>query len=141
MTVVTRKTDYATRVLLHLALRPVHHWTTSREVAEIQGIPERLVGSVVSQLAKAGLVETKRGKGGGIRLGIPSSRITMLDVVRVMQGPIQLNTCLSSTDSCNLSDACSMKNSWAHTQDILDEELRSTTFEDLAEAGESTPEW
>jgi len=109
-------------------------WTTSRTVAEIQGIPERLVGSIVSQLARAGYVVTKRGKGGGIRLGMPSSEISLFDVVRVMQGPISLNACLVSTDACKLADRCPMRWTWARSQQVLVEELQSTTFENLADA-------
>ena len=131
MTMVNRKTDYAARLLLHLASRPMGDWTTSREIAEIQRIPERLVGTIVSQLARAGLVATKRGKGGGIRLGMPSSQISLHDVVCVMQGPISLNTCLSNIDSCELADNCPMREPWARSQRLLVDQLQATTFEEL----------
>ena len=137
MTIVTRKTDYATRLLLYLARRPLGDWTASREIAEIQDIPQRLVGSIVSQLAKAGFVLTKRGKGGGIRLGMSPAQINLNDVVSTMQGPISLNTCVSSVDACKFADICSMKDSWARSQSLLVEQLRATTFDELAKASDS----
>jgi DNA-binding IscR family transcriptional regulator len=52
-----------------------------------------------------------------------------------MQGPISLNTCIISIDCCKQADGCPMRESWARSQQVLIEDLRATTFEELARAG------
>jgi len=138
VTVVTRKTDYACRVVLQLAKMPAGSWTTSRVVAASQDIPVRLIGSIISRLAKAGLVITKRGKGGGISLALPTCEISLLDVLRAMQGSVALNTCSISMGPCRLSELCPMRVPWERCQEALMEELRTATFDELAKGATAT---
>jgi Rrf2 family protein len=136
VTIITRKSDYAARVLLHLAALPPGSWTTAQRIADRQSIPNLLVGQIVSQLAKAGLLLTRRGKGGGIQMARPAAEISLLDVVEAMQGPLSLNVCTSDPEQCALTPECLMHEAWVRTQASLDSELRGETLEKLV--GRST---
>ena len=137
MTVINRKTDYATRILLHLAMLPPGSWTTAQEVARRRLIPGRLIRHVISQLVREGLLVTKRGKGGGMRLARPASEISLLDVLEAMQGPFSLNVCIEDPEGCQLMPECPMHEAWVRAQAVLARQLRQETLDKLAQRGET----
>ncbi|MFJ4677453.1 MULTISPECIES: Rrf2 family transcriptional regulator [Kitasatospora] len=84
---ISAKADYAARALVELACdtgRPL----TCEAIASSQEIPFRFLKSVVGDLRRAGLVRSQRGCEGGYWLGRPASDITLLDVVRAVDGEL-----------------------------------------------------
>lgn len=83
---ISAKADYAVRALLELACsdRPL----TAEEVAGAQGIPSRFLGSILTDLRRAGLVTSRRGTDGGYRLARPAREISVADVMRATDGPL-----------------------------------------------------
>ena len=136
MTVITRKSDYAARVLLHLATLPRGGWVTAQQIAERQAIPDQVVRHVVRRLAGADLLVTKRGKGGGIRIARPATDITLKDVVEAMQGPLILNVCANESQACPLAPGCPMVDVWERSERALADLLAGETLQELAERGE-----
>jgi len=139
VTLINRKTDYATRILLHLARLPAGSWTTSGAVARDQLIPQRLIGQIVSMLAKAGLVITKRGKGGGVRMARAAAQISLLDVVEAMQGTPSLNLCIGEPARCRMVGRCPMDRAWARCEEGLAEGLRRETLDQLVNLDSGLP--
>ncbi|MEV6594891.1 RrF2 family transcriptional regulator [Streptomyces acidicola] len=84
---ISAKADYAARALLELARQPDHP-LTCEAVASSQDIPFRFLKSVVGELRRAGLVRSQRGCEGGYWLGRPAAEITLLDVVRAVDGEV-----------------------------------------------------
>ncbi|MFJ2214019.1 RrF2 family transcriptional regulator [Streptomyces sp. NPDC101062] len=84
---ISAKADYATRALLELA-REAGRPLTCEAIASSQDIPFRFLKSVVGELRKAGLVRSQRGCEGGYWLGRPAEEITVLDVVRAVDGEV-----------------------------------------------------
>ena len=78
---LTMMTDYAMRLLIHVAQHP-DRLCTIVEVAQVYGISEAHLMKVTHQLALHGWIETVRGKGGGMRLALPAEEIRIGDVVR-----------------------------------------------------------
>ncbi|MFJ8042794.1 RrF2 family transcriptional regulator [Kitasatospora sp. NPDC096147] len=84
---ISAKADYAARALVELACdtsRPL----TCEAIADAQGIPFRFLKSVVGELRRAGLVRSQRGCEGGYWLGREADRISLLDVVRAVDGEV-----------------------------------------------------
>jgi Rrf2 family protein len=84
---ISAKADYAVRALLELACEPARP-LTCEAIASSQEIPFRFLKSVVGELRKAGLVRSQRGCEGGYWLGRPADGITLLDVVRAVDGEV-----------------------------------------------------
>lgn len=99
----TRYTDYAIRVLLHLAAHD-GQTVSIQEIARAYGISKDHLMKVVQQLSKAGFVAAQRGRGGGLRLGRPASRITIGEVVRETEDNLKLVDC----DNCKVSPVCGL---------------------------------
>ncbi|MER5555241.1 Rrf2 family transcriptional regulator [Streptomyces sp. NPDC002793] len=84
---ISAKADYATRALLELASDPGRP-LSCEAIASSQEIPFRFLKSVVGELRKAGLVRSQRGCEGGYWLGRPAGEISLLDVVRAVDGEL-----------------------------------------------------
>ena len=103
---LTQMTDYALRLLMHVAQQPAGRLCTSAEVARVYGLSEAHVTKITHQLGRAGWLETVRGKGGGMRLARPASEIALGAVVRDIESDFALVECLGSGNQCVLSGQC-----------------------------------
>ena len=96
-------------------------------------IPEDFLKKTVRLLAHAGLVATQRGSKGGVRLAVPSAKITILDVITAIEGQIALNDCLADAGSCPNMPTCQAHRILKRAQSTLVEELKKETFADMVE--------
>jgi Rrf2 family protein len=129
---IARHTDYAARVVLHLACLEPGTQVTIAEIAEKRLLPGPFVRRVVGRLAEAGLVATTRGMGGGVRLARPASEISLLDVVIAMEGGLALNHCVDNPKACPLAAACPVQRAWTDATRQLEATLGAVRFDQLA---------
>ena len=139
MITISRETDYAARVLLHLSLEEAGERVTAQQIAQQRLIPRALVRRVVTRLAAAGLVVTTRGSEGGISLARPAGEISLLDVVEAMEGPMALNQCVVEPGICPLVPVCNVHVAWVHARDVIRTHLQGITFDQLAGKKEESP--
>jgi Rrf2 family protein len=132
---INRRTDYACRIILHLAMSSSDERVTAQVIAEQRRVPRALVRRVITQLANARLVTTTRGNAGGLALARPASEISLLDVVQAMEGPLAQNTCVVNPRECSLVKACPAHEAWAKARAALQAELGQITFDKLARRG------
>lgn len=100
---LTRYTDYALRVLMHLAARP-DRLASIGEMARTYRISQNHLMKVVHDLRKEGFLDAVRGRAGGVRLARPAEEIRVGDVVRHTEGGFELVDC----ESCVIARACSL---------------------------------
>lgn len=125
---ITRQADYALRAMLYLArLEPTQRAATS-QIAEEQRIPPSFLAKIISQLSIAGLIHTSRGARGGVSLARSPKEVSVLEVVEAIDGPIALNECTVSQDSCPFGEDCVIRPLWCEAQSELIDRLRNTTF-------------
>ena len=96
-------TDYALRVLMHLAAKP-DRLASIGEMARTYRISHNHLMKVVHDLRKQGFLEAVRGRSGGVRLGRPATEISVGDVVRHTEGSFDLVDC----GSCVIAPACAL---------------------------------
>ena len=128
---IARRTDYASRIVLHLAGLGSGARVQIQEIAARRLLPAPFVRRVVAELSTAGILQTVRGTGGGVSLARPPGDISLLDVVRAIEGGIVLNQCTSKPRSCPLSATCPVQRAWTDVTDRTEEHLASITFADL----------
>lgn len=106
---LTMHTDYALRLLMHLALAP-ERLVTIAEVAEAYAISRNHLVKVAHELGKQGFVETTRGRGGGLRLACSPGEIAIGDVVRAMEEDFRIVECFErKSNTCCIAPACGLK--------------------------------
>jgi len=121
---ITKSTKYALYAAAEMAVAGDAP-TTVAAVAERYGIPEGALAKAFQQLVRAGLAVGTRGIGGGYRLALPASKITVLDVIGAFERPRQASGCLLHDrpgQRCPKAAACSVR--WLFTE--VDELVRST---------------
>jgi Rrf2 family protein len=132
---ITRKTDYATRAVLALALAGDGASLKSHEIATRTGVPQQLLEQIMAQLRGSGIVRSERGPQGGYRLNHPPGAITLDRVVRIFEGPLAPIACAtrSEPEYCVMDPGCSLKETWQEVRDATIAILERTTFATLAE--------
>jgi Rrf2 family iron-sulfur cluster assembly transcriptional regulator len=86
---LTSKTAYGVQAMFDLAFHGRGRPVQARETAERQGIPLRYLEQILQDLRRAGLVEAKRGPGGGYALGRAAAEVKLGDVVAALDGPVE----------------------------------------------------
>jgi Rrf2 family protein len=129
---LSRHADYALRIVLDLVLRP-----SSRigDIAQRRAAAPAFLAKIVRSLVRAGLLQSLRGRKGGVALARPASRITVLQVIEAVDGPLALNRCPGAC-GCPLSQSCPAHPLWMKLQRIVADELKGATIDSLLrEAG------
>ena len=106
---LTRRSDYAVRVLLHLGLNGRRRCTVP-EIAAAHGISRSHLVHVVHLLGRCGFVATVQGRNGGLQLALPPSQINIGAVIRATEPDFRLAECFPGDppDSCAISGACAL---------------------------------
>ncbi len=103
---LTQFSDYAVRTLMFCALRR-DRLCRVRDIADAYRVSEHHLMKVVQVLGHAGIIDTVRGRGGGIRLAREPHEIVLGEVVRATEGNLTLVECFDpATSSCPLTAAC-----------------------------------
>jgi Rrf2 family nitric oxide-sensitive transcriptional repressor len=124
-------TDYTLRVLMYCAAN-TDRLVTIAEIAQAHGLSKNHLMKIVSDLARQGLVETTRGRGGGIRLVKPPSKIRIGDVVRASETDFRLVECFDpDTSTCSISASCRTKGLFGRALAAYFRELDSASLEDM----------
>jgi Rrf2 family protein len=127
---LTNAGDYGLQAVLYLARLADGETAILRQIAEEEGIPECFLRKVFQALARAGLVLTSRGVGGGVVLARPPSEISVLDIVEAIEGQVVLNTCLLEHGRCDKAEICPLVPAWQEAQDGLRGALMKWTIEE-----------
>src|ERR1019366_5541611 len=128
---LTRAADYAVRVMIHLATH-----TEGRvllpELAEVSDAPESVLSKGLQALSRGGLISSRRGQSGGFQISQGGREASMLQVLDAIDGPICLNVCLISGNSCQRKAHCPAHPVWAEAKMAMVEVLSSATVAELA---------
>jgi Rrf2 family protein len=127
---ITRRTDYAIRMLAMLAegdACPV----SVRTLADACGVPYSFARAVQRDLTAGGLVSAVRGVAGGLCLARPTADITLLQIIEATQGDLSISVCANDPAWCERSGACRAHQVWRGADALLNEYLGSKTLAGL----------
>ena len=136
MIYIARQTDYAARLLLHLACLGEDASASIAEISEQRLLPVPFVRRIVSRLVATGILKTTRGSKGGVKLGRPAGKISLGDLVQAMEGPIALNDCVHLPGACPFTQGCPVQKAWVDVSAALTQHLASIRFDALATAND-----
>lgn len=129
---ITRRGDYAIRGMVYLARKPIDKMSLLSEMASDIDVSPTLLAKIFQHFSKVGLVKSYRGSGGGFILGRPAEKISLLEIVEAVEGPIVLNRCLLGEGICNRDSQCTVHPVWAEVQKKMQEILDNVTLKQLA---------
>ena len=128
---LTDYTDYTLRVLMFCALHPERSVTIA-ELAESHAVSKNHLMKIVNDLARQGLLQTTRGRGGGLRLLKPAADIRVGDVVRQTETDFRMVECFdASHNACTLTAHCQLKQVFKTALQCYLAELDKVTLADI----------
>lgn len=134
---ITAKSRYALKVMMDLALSSNLSPNTRSDVAARQGLPIDFMDQIISKLKTAGLIETTRGRSGGLLLKKPPSDITLWDIFFGVEEHIFSVSCLED-GACIGEQDCMTKDVWQDVYAGFKTQLQATTLMSLVK-GKSLP--
>jgi Rrf2 family protein len=136
MTNLSRKARYALRALYALAADEARGPVLIAELAEREKIPRKFLEAILLELKNAGVLKSKKGKGGGYALARPSEGITIGEVVRIIDGPLAPIPCASERnfvrcEECTDETTCGTRQVMKKVRDAIAAILDTTTLADV----------
>ncbi|MEM5474073.1 iron-responsive transcriptional regulator RirA [Hoeflea sp. AS60] len=131
---LTRQTNYAVRILMYCAANDA---PLSRigDIAKAYAVSELFLFKILQPLTKSGLIESVRGRNGGIRLGRAAEKITLLDVVKVTEDNFAMAECFENDASdCPLVDSCGLNAALRKALGAFFEVLSTYSIDDLVKS-------
>ena len=107
--------------------------SADRISAEVN-IPRRLLARILADLARAGLVESGQGRGGGSRLARPADEITLRDAVETVEGPFGVTRCIMHNRACGSGPPCALHEAWEEGQQTILRYLEGKTLDEFVQA-------
>ena len=131
---LTRQTNYAIRILMYYGANK-GQLSRIAEIAKAYNVSELFLFKILQPLTKAGLVETVRGRNGGIRLGRPAEEITLVDVVTVTEENFAMAECFENDMAdCPLVDSCGLNSALRKALGAFFEVLSQYSIDDLVKS-------
>lgn len=129
---ITRAAEYGMLGLIALARRPVGDVVMIEALCSEEEVPVSFLGKIFQSLAKAGIVKSARGSGGGFSLTRVPSEISALEIIEAIEGPIALQRCLDIDEGCEHSTGCALCGLLAEAQDRVKEVFGKSSLAELA---------
>ncbi len=120
---ISVKAEYALQAIFDLATQPGGVAVRIADIAKRQGIPQKFLELILSNLKQGGFVESRRGADGGYMLAKPAAQLVVGDVIRHVDGPSERRT-----------GAAGFEEMWKSVDEAVEGILGRTTFQQLADS-------
>jgi Rrf2 family protein len=145
---LTKKADYGLMALKYLAEQSTHATAdlginesrSAKDIAEAYHIPPPLLAKILQTLTRAGLLVSHAGTNGGYALARPAKHISAFEVIRAIDGPLFITSCITIHGTCDLAGHCTIKEPLRKVNDSIKELLSGIRISDLAESAEAANE-
>ncbi|MEG9431160.1 RrF2 family transcriptional regulator [Terriglobus sp. ADX1] len=137
---LTKKADYGLMALKYLAEQAVLTGKTgpasaqsAKDIAEAYHIPPQLLAKILQTLTRQGILVSHAGTNGGYALARTAAEISAFEVIRAIDGPLFITSCITIHGTCDLAGHCTIKEPLRKVNDSIKELLSGITIADLAE--------
>jgi Rrf2 family protein len=128
---LTKKADYGLMAMRHLPEHGHGAACSAKDVAESYGIPQEALAKILQRLAKAGLLISQHGTNGGYMLARGPETISAFDVIRAIDGPLFITSCITVRGECDQSDRCTIREPLRRVNDSIEHVLRSISISEM----------
>jgi len=128
---LSTRSRYGTRLILNLAEHYGKGFIQLHEIAKRQGISLKYLEQIIIPLRKAGYVKS----GGGYKLAKPPEKISVGEIVTLLEGSDQLTECSARPETCERSEECLTRSLWTETAASMYGKLNSVTLSDVLASG------
>ena len=121
----------------YMSYRKPHFLANTRNIAEIYNIPRELLAKILQRLSKKGIIHSQNGPKGGYTLLKAPGDITLGEVIRAIEGPIQIVRCIEGDTTCSQTEQCTIQSPLRKIERQIVDFLDGITIDKLANASVS----
>ncbi|ADK14278.1 MULTISPECIES: RrF2 family transcriptional regulator [Clostridium] len=132
---LSTKGRYGVKAMVDLAIHYSDEPSSIKSISERQNISEYYLEQLFSNLRKSNLVKSIRGAQGGYILNREPKDITVADIMKVLEGPIEISDCVdeNNENSCSNMDCCATRLLWSRIKESIEQVMKSTTLQDMVD--------
>ena len=130
---LTKKADYGLMAMKHLAEHAPEGSCSAKDVADAYGIPQEALAKILQRLVKAGLLQSQHGINGGYTLARDAAKISAFEVIRAIDGPLFITSCVTVRGECDQTDRCNIREPLRRVNQSIEEVLRRITISQMKE--------
>ncbi len=134
---ITTRSRYGTRMMVELAINYNKGPIQIGQIASKQNLPVKYLEQLIIPLKQAGLIKSIRGPRGGHMLAKSPDKITIWDLVTILDGEDTMTPCVGNPKLCKRSDICPTRDVWNMVTKAVKQKLKSITLSDLAKRDQS----
>ncbi|MBC8173259.1 MAG: Rrf2 family transcriptional regulator [Chitinophagales bacterium] len=132
---ISKKTKYGLKAMFYLSRHADEGPLLISDIAEEENIPRKFLELILLELKRNGLLQSKMGKGGGYMLSKSPTKITVGQIVRILDGPLAPISCVSKTayqrcDECVSERNCEIRKIMMQVREATSKILDTTSLED-----------
>ena len=135
---LSTRSRYGTRMMLDLAQHYDEGPVQIRNVSKRENISVKYLEQLIIPLKKANFIKSVRGPKGGHMLAKPPKAITVGEIVRVLEGGINLSSCIENPEVCDRTSDCLTRGLWEETTKAMYEKLNSATLSKMINEGSNS---
>ena len=136
---LSKSCKYGLRASVLLAALEHDSYVSIRDLSSELDISFHFLTKIFQKLNAAGLLDSKKGVNGGVKLSIPANRITFMDIVVAIDGTCSMNACILGLPGCGEKRPCPMHDQWSAIKSGLLNMMHKVTISDLVNITEE--EW
>src|SRR5260370_8585958 len=106
---LTKKADYGLMAMKHLAEHADRGACSAKDIAEEYGIPQEALAKILQRLTRAELLQSQHGTNGGYTLTRDPRAISAYEVIRAIDGPLFITSCITVRGECDQSERCTIR--------------------------------
>jgi Rrf2 family protein len=129
---LSKAVDYAMMALGHMAAHSQTLPASARDIARTYRIPASIMAKVLNKLSRAGLVRAERGAGGGYLLAKNANKISLLEVVSALDGPLYLTSCVTAKGACPQRGICTVCDPLQRVKQAIGDALSKLSVSEIA---------
>ena len=127
-----KTSQYAIRILSYIANHDKERKLyTSKELAEVLDISYKFLTRIMTELVKAGFINSLRGREGGFELAKPASEIHIIEILNTFNDELSKESCILGIGKCDSQNKCSLHDQWIVPKELIEKMFENTTLENL----------
>ena len=130
---LTKKADYGLMAMKHLAEFGNNASCSAKDIAEAYDIPPEALAKILQRLAKAGLLVSQHGTNGGYALARSPRSISALEVIKAIDGPLFLTSCVTHRGECYQTSKCTVREPLRKVNESIQLVLSRINISDMTE--------
>ena len=134
---LTKKADYGLMAMKHLAEHASEGTCSAKDVAEEYGIPQEALAKILQRLARAGLLQSQHGTNGGYTLTRDPRAISAYEVIRAIDGPLFITSCITVRGECDQVERCTIREPLRKVNQSIEDVLKRIALSDMREESDS----